>query len=289
MALKPRYQTTGAGVILLFACFMLAVCPVVVRSEGTPDSGAVQTAPLQEVLSPERGMEAGWLDENGDLVPPGDDTGEDVNAQSVVKGVDVSYYSGNISVAQWRQIKANGWTAVVVQAWGGRGTNSRAVGQIGNARAAGIPAGAYCLLNYDNASQTGAWQVQQALAACGGQRRFLKFLAIDVETMKNERILVGVVARIQSAVDECRRHGVRPVIYASNSMWHTLAGTSTAFRSLPLWDAYYDGIASLTIDSGHAWRSYGGWPRRFGKQYRGDYKLFGIDVDLNVFDASLFQ
>lgn len=239
---------------------------------------------------PERGMHAGLPDDytGGE--------GDDVSLQGdIFKGVDVSSYSGSISVSSFSQMISGGYYACIVQAWGGRGKNARAAEQINNASAAGMWTGAYILLNYDRTDQSAYYQVQQGFNAIGDALYNLSFIAIDAETVPGWAINTDPTARIAAAVEAVSVYAsqagaswVYPVIYTSNYMWSTLTRSTTSLSWVPLWDARYDRVADLFTDNGRAWVPYGGWTYRYGKQYQGTTTLYGKSVDLNVFDSDLF-
>lgn len=199
-------------------------------------------------------------------------------------GVDVSIYTGEVTLSTWQQMKQTGWEFAIVGAWHGRNQNTYAQQQLRGARQANMMVAAYLLLNFDNVDQSGYWQVEQALAAIGDQKSYLFFMAIDVELPEGWAITVNVNQRIQQAIDRVTQAGLRPIIYTSRGEWQTLTADTTAFVSLPLWDAQWDTTADLNAN----WIPYGGWVTRVGKQYSGNATLFGKNLDLNVFEATVF-
>ena len=67
-------------------------------------------------------------------------------------------------------------------------------------------------------------------------------------------------------------------IYTRRSWWEQYTGSSTEFDSYKLWDANYDGVADLSA----GYTPYG-WKAPAMKQYRENFDLWGVNVDLNVY------
>jgi hypothetical protein len=110
--------------------------------------------------------------------------------------------------------------------------------------------------------------------------------------------------RIHDAITTLQGLGLRPVIYTSRAFWRMLTGGATTFSAIPLWDTRDDYLADLQNDCldpnpsiGYcsvtaSWVPYGGWSYRIGKQYNSGpsgngTRLFGVDLDLDIFDQSL--
>jgi len=158
---------------------------------------------------------------------------------------------------------------------------------------------AYCELNFNdgsplapNTSQTGYWQVQQAISNIGDQLGTISFLAIAVE---NDANLVNAnktpgshtlskpekIERIFQAVQAANQAGLMPIIYTSRDDWASVTDSNTYLggnAQIPLWDI--DGSTGTTIDtidisldfdvtptSITPWVGYGGWTQRQGRQY----------------------
>jgi hypothetical protein len=227
----------------------------------------------------------------GTVLLPGVPTSQRVRAgppPSVLYGIDISMYTGVPSDAAWQQLYQDGWTCVVVGAWGSYGTNPYARDQLAGANRAGLRTAAYCLLHWDRTSY-GDWQVQQALNAAGDQIDNLAFLAIDVETGGGPvDPSVDPVARIALAVDTTWNAGLVPIIYTNTYSWQRLARNTTAFADLPLWFARHDHRDELDTDGDNPWQPIGGWTNQSGKQYHETTRLDGVSVDLNVFLPDLF-
>jgi hypothetical protein len=98
-------------------------------------------------------------------------------------------------------------------------------------------------------------------------------------------------------VDGIKQLGVRPIIYTGSGMWPSVQGSSAAdFNDVPLWDT---STSSFDVKQ---WQAnilqptpvaYGGWNvtghMRVGVQQQFEYKLNGVAVDLNSFDASFLR
>lgn len=73
-------------------------------------------------------------------------------------------------------------------------------------------------------------------------------------------------------------------IYSGRWWWEPYMGNTPAFASLPLWDADYTGVPTLTPP----YPLYGGWTRRAIHQYDGRGSLAGISpLDLDAVDPAL--
>jgi uncharacterized repeat protein (TIGR03803 family) len=187
----------------------------------------------------------------------------------------------------------------------------------------GLSTGAYALLNYYSNGGTGADQVDKAIFAVGAGISKLKFMVVDVEECCGEVFspnlganVIGRVARIQrisDAVSEIRNNGLKAVIYTNRSSWQAITGNCNAnpngtnncasLIALPLWDVELvkhasdcgDSIVGLVPFTPYP-KSFG-WQQRRGNQYRyedtasgcGEILVFGIPVDEDFFDPTLFQ
>jgi GH25 family lysozyme M1 (1,4-beta-N-acetylmuramidase) len=203
----------------------------------------------------------------------------------LVKGLDVSRYSGNITTEQFRQLKAKGWQFVIVQAWGGSEQNPIANSQISSARQAGLSVAAYCYLS--SSGGTPESQVQKAVNAIGADNlSSLAFLAIDVEDANL------TISAVQAALNAARNQGLRPIIYTNLNTWKNGLGNPTALAEHPLWEARYP----YTIGDWSYFYSavpFGGWSQRSGWQFAGNHWLDAgnstwVWCDLNVFLKSDF-
>lgn len=234
---------------------------------------------------------------------PGDDSAlapaNPVSLPAIPHGLDIASYAGPVSLTTWQQLKQDGLTFVVVSAWQGRGRNRYAQSQLLGAHLAGLKTAAYCLLNFDRSDQSGAWQVQQALAAIGPQP--VSFLALDIETVFFPARLSSkqAVARIRAAIAAVRQAGLQPVVYTGRHAWHKITRNNADpdLARVPLWDARYapwlnEETDDLTCDSDGPWRPYGGWRRRMGKQYGSEKSQTGeslrLQYDLNA-DPDVFD
>jgi hypothetical protein len=163
----------------------------------------------------------------------------------------------------------------------------------------------------DQPEPGGRWQVRQGLKALGAELRHVRFVAIDVEwflsspppsdSTSAERRRTYLV----DAIDEVRRAGKKAVVYTRNVKrhWSDITGCrlgeeqpecSALYRVIqdpvapvPLWD-----VETGDPDLGN-FQPHSAWSNRAGRQYGLDRNLFGLPahktVDLNVFDASLFD
>jgi hypothetical protein len=163
----------------------------------------------------------------------------------------------------------------------------------------------------DQPQQGGRWQVRQGLRALGSEVRYVRFVAIDVEWFlasppPSDRASAERRRKyLVDAIDEVRRAHKKAVIYTRNvkNHWRDITGCDGGggqaecgalyhliqdpAAPVPLWDVE-NGEAELGNFQPHS-----AWADRAGRQYGLDRNLFGLPahktVDLNVFDASLFE
>jgi len=68
-------------------------------------------------------------------------------------------------------------------------------------------------------------------------------------------------------------------VYSSASQWSAIFGSSYNYQNdnnLPLWYAYYDGVASFD-----GFSPFAGWKTPYAKQYQGGHTVCGQSVDAN--------
>ncbi len=165
-------------------------------------------------------------------------------------GVDVDFYTGPIPENVWRHLKATNQKFVIAQLWGGRSQNEFAASQLAGARAAGMKAAAYILLNYDNLvcrtfarpvrdergrcagelipqeQPGGRWQVRQGLAALGAELKEVSFIALDVEWFASAGPSLDAMEQgrragyILEAIHELKTRNKKAVIYTRNGSGH---------------------------------------------------------------------
>jgi hypothetical protein len=190
----------------------------------------------------------------------------------VVRAVDVSGWTGEISPAAWQSMRSSGIELAIIQGYGGTpgglGPNPHAKQQSAGASDAGIQVAAYSW-------PPAEWRTAFLAVVV---RAPVSFVALDVEAG------VGVTRLI---VAQVKAAGLRPVIYASVSTWSEIMNDVTAYADVPLWDAggrrYHGAIAwPATLEEERV--PYGGWDRRIGWQWHGTTPLFGASVDLSIFD-----
>mgnify|MGYP001582451802 FL=1 len=107
---------------------------------------------------------------------------------------------------------------------------------------------------------------------------FLCLDMVDRVWLDCEEDGLDVIARIHEAVERFREFKVG--IYTRRNWWETYIDDPENFSYLPLWDADYDDVPDL-----EDFTPYGGWTKRFGKQYAGNQPFCGTTVDFNVFAA----
>lgn len=214
---------------------------------------------------------------------------------------------GTTTVAQFQAIRADGWDSHYQSCWNGRTTWSTTRPNLLNANAAGMKLGAYCVLNFDDSStisgapaiQTGAWQVDQALANCGfnfavGKSSLgfnLTYFMIDVERYWGDSTIDERVERIAQALQRARNLGFNVMVYTRNegvsNWWQVYLGNATDFGDVPLWNTSPELVTNIQRDDlmivkGAPYIPYGGWTEPAGKQFLLDTTVWGLQIDLNT-------
>jgi hypothetical protein len=233
-------------------------------------------------------------------------------------GIDISDSAGPLSDSKWSEAISAGVTIVVVNAYAGVDTASKCCvytkQNLTNAQnLPGIATAIYVEPTFTSTYPTqmpnyGTYIVDDAygeicgfgaapdpLNACQTWKN-LKFVAIAAEPYTDNATMSGTqadhVTQIMNAVTEIYRLGGNPVIYArpdaNTYAWSAITGNppsgSNEFSSLPLWQAGATG--GPTLDSPPAFREFGCWKSRQGKQYS-PHTPYSFDGDLDVFDPNI--
>lgn len=194
---------------------------------------------------------------------------------ALVKGLDISVYSGNISpqeVSTWMSL---GYSHVVV----GSQNTSVARQQLATAVAGGMTVDVYVYLYFSSSMSA---QVDKAVTIANGYPVGRIWLDIEDGPSASGLGVSTLTGKIQEAINAC---GTMPYgIYTGSGWWNNYMRGSTAFSSVPLWFANWDYTASLDTWS---YQSFGGWSSPMGKQYQGDTTVGGVGVDTNVFRSDV--
>ncbi|MFQ5544754.1 MAG: hypothetical protein ACE5FE_02130 [Acidiferrobacterales bacterium] len=196
---------------------------------------------------------------------------------SPVVAVDISFWSGDINaseVACWRD---SGVQHVVT----GTQVPDITRQQLEMAVGGGMTVDAYVVLYWDfDITQ----QVQTALSMIDGFP--VRRLWLDVEQPRGNWSASQLIQKIQWGVNAC---GTMPCgIYTRKVWWLDNVGDTSAFSSLPIWYAYYDGQNEFNDwYNPFFWYEgpFGGWSDPTGKQYDSDWTapdLCGVNVDYNI-------
>lgn len=194
-----------------------------------------------------------------------------------VLAVDVSYWSGYISESEVACWQDNGVRHVIA------GTQNLDIArqQFETAVTGGMTVDAYVVLYWDFDI---ANQVRSALAMINGFP--VQRLWLDVEKPRGNWSATQLIQKIQQGVDACGT--MLCGIYTRKVWWRDNVANTSAFSSLPIWYAYYDGQNGF-----EDWYSplfwyegpFGSWSEPTGKQFDSDWTapdLCGVNVDYNV-------
>jgi uncharacterized repeat protein (TIGR03803 family) len=238
-------------------------------------------------------------------------------------GVDLSASAGipmDSVLQQWVQAGVN---YAIVEA--PHTTHNQAAAQISALHKNGMGTAAYCFLYYDPGDD-GTGQAESCLNSIANVLSEVSFVAVDVEVYPGySKDHVSLPQRIQVILDALAKlSSVGPeVVYTTPGDWQTITNDDLQdFGSTSLWTAAYGDFEGYVDPAGnwtcagtsyraqsltptlHAgnglpnltpFKAFGPWTQRLGTQYdisAGDGKaaacLFGVQVDFDVFDATLF-
>jgi len=200
-----------------------------------------------------------------------------------VKGVDISVCA-TITLAELQCMVNSGYDSIVIQAWrGGLGLVSRIGTCVDMAYQAGFTyVDVYIYLCPECSGNNPPTDMANTMAALALR---VNYYWLDIEgcgggcwtNPSND------VAFLHSAVSAFQAKGLPVGIYSSLGSWEVM-GSTTAFNTLPLWYAHFDGTPSFA-DSG-SFATFGGWTSTpLFKQYVGDTTLCGVGVDLDYAPA----
>ena len=197
-------------------------------------------------------------------------------AGETVKGIDVSYYQGNVN---WGSVKGAGYDFAIARISDGTTFMDPKFEQNWSGiKAAGMIRGAYQFFRPAQNPDTQADIVVNAVGKLG---------AGDLPVTCDVEVADGVsaatyAANIKTWVDKVTAGtGKPPMIYTGKYFWNGSV-QSTAFNDLPLWIAVW---GSTCPDLPTAWDNWAFW------QYSATGSVPGIsgDVDLDYFNGSLDQ
>jgi len=194
-------------------------------------------------------------------------------------GVDISTCS-TITLAELECMVNDGYTFIALQAWqGGNGMVSNIASCVSMAYQAGFTyVDVYVYLCPECAGQNPPTSMANTLSALGLK---VNYYWLDVEPCSSGcwTDATNNVAYLQSAIAAFEADGLKVGIYSSEGSWDVMGG-STAFSSVPLWYAHYDGVAAYSDESPYA--MFGGWTSTpIFKQYAGSTSLCSASVDLD--------
>jgi hypothetical protein len=188
--------------------------------------------------------------------------------------VDLSNYSGRLTVEQVRALRDEGVTGAIVQALQPPPgyPPDVAAQQLAALRDSGITdLQGYVVWWFGNTPDYLGPLL--AVLADGG----VTTCWLDVEDTRPYPLATRI-EEVRAALAYIQAHGMRTGIYTAHWYWTRYMGDCTEFATLPLWAAQYDDDPNLGTVA-----LFGGWERAQIKQYRGTTSIAGIPaVDLNV-------
>ena len=189
---------------------------------------------------------------------------------SLVRAIDTSRWSGDISSGQWDHVKKRGYDLSIVGSWHGKHANNHAEKDLHNSKNAGMIIATYVVLNHLPAKES----LDRAQKLCGEAFDHLKFIALDIEVDVEQSTIVD-------ALQILAKNTIPVIIYTGRWFWRGKFGNPTFAQNVPLWASIYDGKEDLVFQQKN-W--FGGWNMLTGKQFQGTTSRMGIKGDLSVFD-----
>jgi lysozyme len=198
-------------------------------------------------------------------------------AGATIKGVDVSYYQGNVS---WSQVKAAGHAFAIVRVSDGLNyPDTRWTQNWSGTKSAGLVRGAYQFFRPSQDAGLQAKLVIDKLAALGGLEPGDLPPVLDLETDDGlaPSIVVMKAQKWLTAIELAT--GVKPIVYTAAFMSSVIG---THLSAYPLWVANY-GVICPTMPSG--WTDWQFW------QSGDSGNVSGIKggVDTDLFNGTLAQ
>lgn len=184
--------------------------------------------------------------------------------------IDISQYSGDVSIEGFRKAKEAGCSRVIVAL----NNLSLAVRQAKNAQAAGLEVEAYIYYYF---AQSMPERTRACLAAIAGLG--IKRVWMDAEDEKHDlkpSVLASKLRYVQGLIEAA---GYSTGIYTAAWWWNKWMDGQD-FTDLPLWDAYWDKDADIDTPT------YGGWKQAEMSQHTNDTTYAGIWCDINSYRST---
>lgn len=194
-------------------------------------------------------------------------------AGPTTKGIDVSYYQGNID---WAKVKASGVEFAFVRVSDGlNNIDSKFAQNWSGSRAAGVIRGAYQFFRPNLDAKA---QAELFLDKIGTLAPDDLPPVIDVEATGSQTAAV-IAAKVRTWIDIVEAAtGKKPIIYTGYYFWRDSVGDAK-FPGYPLWIAAY---VNHCPDIPTGWDSWAFWQTSAMGQVPG----IGTDTDLNTFNGA---
>jgi GH25 family lysozyme M1 (1,4-beta-N-acetylmuramidase) len=193
-----------------------------------------------------------------------------------VLGIDVSDL---VSVSQLQCLKSEGgFTQLISRAYRSTGQCDPATAQtIVNAWSAGFTQ--VDVYHFPSMNQGAGAQINASIACLNAHKVKFSRYWLDIEIFAWPNDTNKNVAFIKNLVDTLLENKISDIgIYTSHRSWPPITGNSTLFAHYPNWYAHYQTPPQPNFND---FVPFGGWTKPFMKQYQGDAKICGIDVDTN--------
>eukprot|EP01120_Amphizonella_sp_Union-15-10_P009730 TRINITY_DN3752_c0_g1_i3.p1 TRINITY_DN3752_c0_g1~~TRINITY_DN3752_c0_g1_i3.p1 ORF type:complete len:210 (-),score=27.08 TRINITY_DN3752_c0_g1_i3:18-647(-) len=181
------------------------------------------------------------------------------------------------------QVQCSSADFAIIQAWDGDYQQSQYIAQcVANAWAAGmqhVDVYAFMCPNCGG-NNPPSTAIRSLINSLSSQNVKYGMLWFDIEQCSGCWNDAASAAQfIQSATNTAAGMGVNIGIYSSSYEWQQTVGSASAWSSLPLWYAHYDGNPSFSDSWAY---QFGGWTKPAIKQYD-DHGPCGVDVDVDYY------
>ncbi|MFI5301885.1 MAG: GH25 family lysozyme [Polyangiales bacterium] len=198
-------------------------------------------------------------------------------AGPMVLGVDVSVYQGDVN---WSSVKSNGIDFAIARISDGSYLDTKFGANWPGMKAAGLVRGSY---QFFEPGEDPTMQANIVINAVGKLGDGDLPVVADMEVTGSQSAAT-IVANLKTWSDAVTiGTGKAPFIYTGKYFWQDNVGDSTAFSSVPLWVAAYNGLATCVDIPDKGWSNWKMW------QYTDAASVSGISggVDGDRFNGTL--
>ena len=210
-----------------------------------------------------------------------------MSSSDIIQGIDASYATFAPHIFEQFKLERN-CKVFVQDTWTGNawpGGKEHCARNLAMSLGAGFYTAPY--INIWGARSHARYHIDRGREPVGDMWPLMNYIEIDVET---DSVDINCIIEAARYVIELHQ---RPVIYISPDFWnnHVQGRTESLDRELvrlaPLLKASWGPNGTPSSDPNL--RGMGPWASAMGHQYSGSYSVYGVDVDLNIFDRRYIE